>query len=349
MLRRRVISTLLFSSFVFAIMGCGAAHVNIRYPQEPKAVAQEEVRLYPALSKELVYKEKSGKDSITKDNVTVSVDSIVSHIKNKDYQVELKDLEGRTYDYMIFPVAVVLKITNNTDHIVTLERTIVRLEDDNQVEYRLIDSMPQNKAKLMKKIMKMYDEYGEKIYNRTCPQEYLTYYSGPYTGQYDQMIADIHADIKAKNTWDGMDYTCCLLSSPFMLLGVKPYTKKEITIFSYSHITESYSPHKKTGQCTGNANAQKMEVMKLKQEAIQMIQENVPDNIPNIITDGVYPKINILPGRTGTVIAPFEKRKETDVIKTLHVGVYDLPTKVDEAANPTKRANFDFVMIGVAQ
>jgi hypothetical protein len=65
------------------------------------------------------YVGKNGTNEMTIDNVTVKVDSIVSEIKDNNYSVAIPAPNGNTYEWSIFPMMLVLSITNNTDHIVT--------------------------------------------------------------------------------------------------------------------------------------------------------------------------------------------------------------------------------------
>jgi len=73
--------------------------------------------------------------------------------------------------------------------------------------------------------------------------------------------------------------------------------------------------------------------------------DEIPERISEIMTSGLYPRIDILPGRTVQVVAPFAKRTENVVIRGINIGLYDMQTKVDIAGNSTKRANFNFEMV----
>ena len=84
-------------------------------------------------------------------------------------------------------------------------------------------------------------------------------------------------------------------------------------------------------------------IMQLKDKAIRQIMD-LP-NIENVITKGEDLPISILPGRTKSIVAPFAKRGADEAIREIRVGVFDLPTVVNAAGDPTKRATFKFEMV----
>ena len=102
-------------------------------------------------------------------------------------------------------------------------------------------------------------------------------------------------------------------------------------------VCENSDIYKKLGEISTTANRQL-------QEAMFKISQ-IPDAMKNCITNGVYQPINVLPGRTETILVPFGPQKENQEIRYLHVAIFDLPTRVDDAGNPTKRAHFNFDLV----
>jgi len=78
---------------------------------------------------------------------------------------------------------------------------------------------------------------------------------------------------------------------------------------------------------------------------MQKINTDIFDNVSNIITSGVYPPISLIPGRVTKIVVPFSSRKANEKILELYVNIFDVPTKVDEASNPTKREHFYFKLV----
>ena len=70
-------------------------------------------------------------------------------------------------------------------------------------------------------------------------------------------------------------------------------------------------------------------------------------NVGSVISNGDYQPIAILPGRTSEIIVPIRDLRAGGIsqARELRVGVYDLPTRVDAASNPTKRQNFEFAFV----
>ncbi len=85
--------------------------------------------------------------------------------------------------------------------------------------------------------------------------------------------------------------------------------------------------------------------MMLKSKAIQKINNQIEVSAKNMITGGIYLPISILPKRTAKIVAPFSNPNPDKEITSLVIGIYDLPTKVNQAGDPVKRENFIFKMV----
>lgn len=286
----------------------------------------------PQPSKDVQFVAKNGVKSKTEDNVTVEVDKITSEIP-EGYSVTIKDPDATKgpYEYKLFPMMLVLTIANKTDHIVTLERTIVRLEDEKGNEFPMIISIKDQKESLSKKITGAYRTVISNVQQEGMDQ-YKHILDTEYKVRYQKMLDEIKdaqtkgADIRTPDVQEGQFLT------PFGIESLKDeYSPEKVYQANYGTVATQL------GKITQNAVA-------FSNEATQKIEE-IPDNLKGVITNGVYQPINILPGRTDKIIVPFKQRKEGEKIKQVLVGVYDLPTRVNEAGVPTKRANFNFEMI----
>jgi hypothetical protein len=353
-INRNIIATIVLGFLIITLIGCGAERmaVKITYPSIP---TNTEVTFVP-VSTTMKYVGKNGTNEMTIDNVTVKVDSIVSEIKDNNYSVAIPAPNGNTYEWSIFPMMLVLSITNNTDHIVTLDKTIVRLEDVNQREYPMIMTLSENKRDLIKRVTKAYDDYKGRYIDATC-EAYKKMLSGPYIREHENdmkqikeildkgvMIEDAtKVDTATLNSGERVN----MVSKDFFQCLLIREKRPEYEACIYKYFDNNYSVDGLMKKCK-NTVAGNIDVEKYKKQAEKKIENEISDSIKGVLlTSGNYPRIDILPGRSVRVVAPFAKRQENEVIERILVGVYDLPTKVDQAANPIKRATFNFDMIAV--
>ena len=274
---------------------------------------------------------KDGIGKSTQDNVTVEVSDVVSSTSESDYTIKIKD--GKVeHNFSVFPMLLVLKITNNTDHIVTLERTIVKIEDDKQNDYPMINSIAEIKQQAIAAIGRLYDDHLKQI-QKTNLADLKDKINGTYKPQYDQFAQEVREKlakgVQIRFPETRPDYVVTMS-------GVNENLK-------FHSPAELYARNKKVldAQSSGIASA----IEKIKKYHAQQIDKKIPTNMKGVITSGVYQPINILPGRSEKVLVPFSKRKEDEIIKNINIGIYDLPTMVNEAGVPTKRAKFNFEMI----
>jgi hypothetical protein len=114
-----------------------------------------------------IFVPKDGKNKLTQDNITVEIDSVLSELDLKDYTISITEpnLDGfeKQHTYGLFPRIVIIKIHNNTDHIVKLKNTIIRLEDSNKNEFPLISNVGESKRILTNRIANAYDTFVKRL------------------------------------------------------------------------------------------------------------------------------------------------------------------------------------------
>ena len=353
---RKLFVFLLFVSVPLLNYGCGT--VTVQKPkipdipvvqfEEPKASTS---MFLPPVPKNYTFVEKNGKDTKTEDNVSVRVASIVNKIDADIFSTTIEGPDGRQYKYSIFPMMLVLEITNNTYHIITLRRTIIHLEDENQREYPLVSTLDDNKRRLADEIGKAFDEYTKQTVSSVDTQkitnEYKSRYRsivyGDYKADYDRMVREIK-EAESNPMKEGVR-TPDMVGGHLTAYGIEELLKEYSPDTVYSEGERDLNNNLRNITYQYNAkNQQKLaEINMLKNKAIQQII-NLP-KINDVITEGEYLPINILPGRTKKIIAPFSRRTHDTEIQSILVGIYDLPTKVNEAGDPIKRTNFNFHMI----
>lgn len=354
---KKLLVLLIIFSIALLTYGCGTVTVQAPVMPYMPVVSMEEPAtsssmFIPPAPMNINFIEKNGKETQTKDNVSVRIASIVDRIDNDKYTTKIEGPDGRSYRYSIFPMMLVLEITNNTDHIIRLERTIIQIEDENQIEYPLFSSFEENKRWLSGKISKAFDKYMEEsltnINTSEIEREYLDKYKSTvyssYKKDYERMVKEVK-EVKADFTKEGV-------RTPDMKPGY------HLTEQGVQNLFEKYSPdtvyfqgssqikqkvQSAAYQVQAKINQKRVEINNLKNKAVQQIMSIPP--ISGLITNGEYPPISILPGRTKKIIAPISKRFKEEDIKSILVGIFDLPTKVNEAGIPTKRTNFNFHMI----
>jgi hypothetical protein len=342
--------------FLFLSYGCGSVlvqpptmpNIPIVRIQEP---APSTAMFQPPVTKNSKFVEKSGKNIKTEDNVSVRVTSIVDKIENDKFSVTIEGPDGTNYKYSIFPMMLVLEIKNNTDHILTLRRTIINLEDEKQVPYPLINTLEENKRRLADEIGKAFDRYTAESQadidtsqaRSTLLAQFREVVFGPYKTDYDRMLEEVREGHSGLN--EG-------IRTPDMQPGYhkSPEGERELlqkyhpqTIYSRGSTQIEQEIAKVASRLTLRNNERRTQINRQKEKAVQQVM-SLPA-IDAVITGGEYLPISILPDRSKEIIVPFSKRNRAEEIKSILVGIYDLPTKVNEAGDPTKRTNFNFHMV----
>lgn len=304
------------------LAGCATATKVVEYPPLPVAKGTLDYKLYDMPTSKFVA--ESGRNSITKDEVTVKIVDISDELGDDRFSTTITGPDEKEHNASITPMMLVLKITNDTDHILTLKRTIIKIEDGDQNDFPLISNIPSAKSNLMQKVGKSFDRYIEDAKNffKKNILEHVVYKS-----QYEKFVADLTAAFRSGGT-----------RTQDLPEG------KILTQYGFDSTIKNRSPQ---ALYDAHVNSFSQKILPLKGKAMNKVQTGLPNNINNIITGGVYQPINMLPGRTTKIIAPFNVRKEGEVIEKLYVNIFDLPTKVDNAGNPTKRTHFSFTMKAV--
>jgi len=285
---------------------------------------------------------KNGSDSLTRDNVTVKVTDITDKITDSRFSTEIEGPGGNKYLVSISPMMLVLEIENGTDHIITLKRTIIVIEDKNQQEYPLINSLQESKNKLIAKVSGAFDKYLENasaVYKKNVYGEYIERHrkfsneleTAAKKSAGDSFKEDIAASIIGGSTSDIAN-----VRTSDMEKG------KILTVYGLNQKIEETSPDNVYTQ--GYSHLQN-EIMMLKSKAIQKITNQIQVSAKNMLTGGIYLPISILPKRTAKIVAPFSNPNPDKEITSLVIGIYDLPTKVNQAGDPVKRENFVFKII----
>jgi len=310
-INRIVISLVIILNF----LACSTAP-KITTIDLPKLPYVEPVDFIPPNHSYVKFIPLNGNNSITKNNVTVKVNSVE---RNNTYSTKINDpFKHLDYPVSISPMAVLIEITNNTDHIITLRKTIVRIEDKNQKEYPLINSISASKKLLVDKIDIAYDEHLDKVHANLMG----ALFSQEYERNYKRFVKKFDdaaklGEVRLPTTEEGFS------------LKTTGETIKDTRAPAYL-LKLNYNP-----------NLKKISNAKIKaREQVLKINET----LGKVITGGVYQPINILPQRSVKITAPFYFDGEIDEIDFLNVGIYDLPTEVDQAGNPTKRDHFVFEM-----
>lgn len=372
---RNFLVALMLVTTSFIAFGCaGMSTTTVQVPAVPATpdldyslsdVINENAVFTPPVPMNMKFVENSGKASQTQDNVTVRISSITDKLDDANYTTTIEAPDGNEYEYSVFPMMIVMEIENNTDHIIRLEKTIIYLEDENQIEYPLISSFNENKNLLAKQISNAFDDYQNQLQlissddvNKNSEEKAAIYKTKVYDSNYLQDYERFKTEMNQANK---IGFGTAVLASS---LDAEPTAQvrtsdmeegKVLTTSGFNYKLEYYSPdgvysngvNEITGKAQALTNAinsyvypKISEIATLKNKAVTDIM-NMP-NVSDIITDGEYSPISILPGRTKKIVAPISKRFEDEKIDSVTVNVFDLPTKVDAAGNPTKRANFQF-------
>ncbi len=346
--------SLFYCFFVsFLLIGCTTA--VIRPPKLPEAPIvnyrppETKVDMFrgPEI-RDTIYAEKNRKKTQTKDNVSVKVSSIVENLDDEKYYTQIKAPDGNSYRYSIFPMMLVLKIRNSTDEIITLKKTFIHLENENEDEYILVDSFQENKKRLEKEISAAFNKYIKHLNSSGNTQEivnkYLAEYKqtvyGDYQRSYNRMIKDI---LNAKSGLLTNGIKTPDMKSGYLRDGYLKQNYAPDTVYKKGIDEVQAKVNSIVSAERAETNKKIVKANKLKKNAIQQIKNLSASR--TIITRDRYLPIRILPGKSKKVIVPFSKRKKHEKIKSILVSIYNLPTQVDASGDPIKRQNFNFHMV----
>lgn len=297
---------------------------------------------------------RDGQKAITQDNVSVEVASVVPANDEADYIVSVTHPmdQNKIYQFQLFPMLLKLKITNKSDHIITLTKTIVKLEDSNQNDYPMMNTMSENKQRLSGQIMNAYKPFTANLHNmgiELCKKK-IKAIAPEAHAKLQAQISKILKEgnhVRKPDTQEGY-----FLNDNGIQLTLENYEPE----IAADRVCEDNNLYNFRLDESGQRAARQMQdaykqLDELSQRAVKQMQDalfkinEIPNTMKNAITNGVYQPINILPGRAETIVVPFGPRKEGEEINFIHVGIFDLPTRVDDAGNPIKRAHFNFDLV----
>ncbi len=283
---------------------------------------------------------KSGSGSITKDNVTVKIADIINNTTDDRFSTLIEGPLRHKYRVGISPMMLVLEIENNTDHIITLRRTIIRIENESQQECPLIKSLDASKSQLVKRVSRAYDQY---LANVSADFKEVVY--GEYSERHSKFAQELREASKKSST-DSL--VSGLLGSSRKIADVRTSDMPAGRVLTEYGIADKITKKSPDYVYKNGIVYLTGEIQNSRSKAIQQIENQIQIDEKNIITSGVYQPISILPRRTARIVAPFCKPHHSKEMNALSVGIYDLPTKVNQAGDPIKRENFIYDMIATA-
>lgn len=307
---------------ILIISGC--ASTLVQYPPLPEAHGIVDYKYnYIEPTKYIV---ENGNESITKGGVTVTISDISDDAGDDKFTTFITGPNGKNHKVGITPMMLVMRVKNNTNHIITLRNTIIKIEDENQNDYPLINNLQNAKEDLANRISRSFDNYidqGSIFFKKNILE------NEQYLFDYEIFVTEL---TDAKNSGLGE------VRTPDMEKGTC------LTDVGFKNVIERWSPEYIYQK---SLDSFKANVAQFKANAITQMRNGISENIGNIITSGVYQPISLIPGRATKIVAPFNIRKEGEVIEILYVNIFDLPTMVDAAGNPTKRDHFNFTLKAV--
>jgi len=305
------------------LFGCATPTAKVvSFPDVPNHTLRSPVfKIYDVDSRKFIAENR--KNSISKDNVTVTVEDITEVMSDERFSTVIEGPEGKSYKVGITPKMLVLNVKNDTNHIITLRQTIIKIEDENQNDYPLISNIPDAKNELRKRVDKAFDDYFEQIENS---YKEVLIDNDKYQKDYEVFVTEL----KTGSKQPGGVRTPDLDENKFLTqAGVDSYIKSRSPEYLYEL----------------NIKPFRDEILPLKAKAGQKIYNDIDNNINNIITSGVYPAISLIPGRITKIVVPFNTRSSSENISSLFVNIFDVPTEVDAASNPIKREHFSFKLV----
>lgn len=277
----------------------------------------------------------SGLASMTRDDVTVEVDVISSAIKECcPIVVDNPDIGNGVFEYNFFPLVLVFRITNGTEHVLTLRDTVVELKDEHGVAFPLVASLADQKKLLVAKVFQPFD-YTAMMLQLNGWSQFRKAFATSYTPKYEELLVAL-ADAKGKGArmrTSDMKEGSYLSDAELEALKVN---------YSPNSVYNEYDKHVKA-----LLSEKTNHVRGLQRAAYRAVEDGMPLDMYGMVTGGVYAPIQVPPGKTVKVLVPFNDRQEDEIIARIAVRVREVPTRVDAAGVPTKRASYDFEMFAV--
>lgn len=309
-------SLIILSVFIF--LSCSPV-LLVKYPVIPQASSERvEFSIYDVPKVKFVAEQGTNPKRL--EDITIEISDVAGLIDEEKISTTIKGPDNIDYKIGITPMLLVINITNNTDHIITLERTIIKIEDDNQQDYPLIVNVKEAKEELIKTIIRAFDDY----YNRMDDHLKASLLNNEtYNKDFNKFKDEVMKHLKSRYRIKTTDSDANLI---IKRKGVKVLLNQISPKYLYQ---DNLRPYKER-------------VELLKRAAIQKVNEDIEVNVTNIITNGVYLPISLIPGREIKIVVPFNVRKKGERINSLFIRIFDMPIKVDAAGNPIKRDHFNF-------
>jgi hypothetical protein len=311
---------LIFILSLSLFYGCATPTKVVTYPPSPQGTTKISFNIWDFPKTKFVA--ENGVNSIKKDNVIVTIQDISESLGDDRFITTIEGPDGKNYKAGITPMMVVLNVRNDTDHIITLRQTIIKIEDNNLKDYQLISNIPAAKTDLQRRVERAFDEYFEKIDNFF---KGLFLNNSTYRRDYEQFVAELRAESKKGD--------------------VRTQDMKEDMVLTPKGIEQIIEFRSPEGLYKENIQPYRDKIQPLKAKAIRKIQDDIESNISNVITSGEYPPISLIPGRMTKIVVPFHRRWAGEKILSLQVNIFDMPTEVDQASNPIKRSHFNFRLV----
>jgi len=173
----------------FVLNGCGKKTKLITYPMLPQNKGTIDFKIYDTPKVKFVA--ENGINSITKDDITITIEDITEVINDERFSTTIVGPDEEDHKVGITPMMLVLKVKNNTNHIITLRQTILKIEDENQFDYPLISNLPISKQRLNNLVSKAFDQYLSDVEN-FFKENVLNHTE--YKQQYEAFVSKLRAE-----------------------------------------------------------------------------------------------------------------------------------------------------------
>jgi hypothetical protein len=338
-------------------------------------------------------------DSVTIDGVTVQVTSIADLGGfRSEFLKTIKLPNGKDFSFCLIPRLASMRVTNATDHIITLGQnmmlagTIVHLEDETGKAYPLMNDWDAIKADAinaleeynqkcqanMKAEIAELDAKADKITAETADfgkkelDEYASLLQGDYATRHEEtmhrvqklhwcrllevfwwlpvpvglLVEDnpiknpgfcLNSNESGRLSRSGMEVELYRLSPQSLLSGAR---KDVASVLQSQVFAKIDSARTNLSESISDMSSMLATTKEAATQEMANIQQ--PDDI---VLNGAYQPIIILPGRSREVFVPFKKPAKDKEINEMNVYVIDLVTMMDAAGIPTKRGTFKFTMV----
>jgi len=326
--------------------------------QMPDKISMPQISPKPALRYQAI-----SENPIVSGNIVATVE-VQSETNNKIIeQIMCDSPSGKKVRFEPVSTYFILSITNKSERIFSLGRTIIQIEDDKGNEYPI----PSDIGKLIREMLSDVNEYYNKYktgvgyeeveqqYNKLIAEVQLNdkiianhknFIYGAYKEKFDS-YKSLHTINSILEIINPFTYVALILSdgkssihSDFdnSLSPVNVWIKHSNILDDDKHDLERrvYEDQKSLLLNTRN------QIESLCNECQQKIQGSLNKNAKMIFTSGDFKPIPILPRKTIHIIIPINQWDINEAPNILYCRIYDIVTVTDDASNPIKRDNLSF-------